>query len=83
MKTSGSRHQQVLPPLSRRELLRRLALLGVAAGGFGPALSYDGRFVAFVSDSDALVFDDHNGHADVFVFDRALDAAEVTTLFAL
>lgn len=34
MKTSGSRHQQVLPPLSRRELLRRLALLGVAAGGF-------------------------------------------------
>ncbi|MCC7014089.1 MAG: PD40 domain-containing protein [Planctomycetes bacterium] len=52
------------------ELVSR-AKNGVAAGGFGPALSYDGRFVAFVSDSDALVFDDHNGHADVFVFDRA------------
>ncbi len=34
-----------------------------------PAISADGRFVAFVSESGALVEDDHNGAADVFVRD--------------
>jgi hypothetical protein len=34
------------------------------------AISRDGRFVAFASDSDAIVPDDTNGHSDIFVRDR-------------
>jgi Tol biopolymer transport system component len=35
-----------------------------------PAISADGRYVAFVSDASNLVPGDTNGHADVFVRDR-------------
>ena len=35
-----------------------------------PAISADGRFVAFASDSTNLVPGDVNGHLDVFVYDR-------------
>ncbi|WP_123927735.1 S-layer homology domain-containing protein [Thermodesulfitimonas autotrophica] len=35
-----------------------------------PSISADGRFVAFVSDSDNLVADDTNKKADVFIYDR-------------
>lgn len=35
-----------------------------------PAISADGRFVAFVSDADNLVRGDTNGAADIFVRDR-------------
>ncbi len=36
---------------------------------FTPALSADGRYVAFASDADNLVLDDKNGQRDIFVRD--------------
>jgi Tol biopolymer transport system component len=39
-------------------------------GSFSPALSADGRFVAFLSDASNLVAGDTNGFRDVFVHDR-------------
>ena len=48
-------------------------LIGVAAY---PAISADGRFVAFVSDADNLVSGDRNVNADVFVRDRLLGTTE-------
>ena len=39
---------------------------------FGPLISADGRYVAFVSDASNLVAGDSNGYEDVFVRDRAL-----------
>ena len=48
-------------------------LVGVAAY---PAISSDGRFVAFVSEADNLVSGDRNGLADVFVRDRLLGTTE-------
>jgi Tol biopolymer transport system component len=41
-----------------------------------PAISADGRFVAFSSDATNLVRDDTNGKADVFVRDRLLGTTE-------
>lgn len=45
---------------------------GVPSNGnsFEPAISADGRFVAFSSDASNLVAGDTNGHIDVFVRDR-------------
>jgi Tol biopolymer transport system component len=40
---------------------------------FEPSLSYDGRYVAFVSFADNLVANDTNGTFDVFVHDRDPD----------
>ncbi len=48
-------------------------LVGVAAY---PAISGDGRFIAFVSDADNLVSKDNNGNPDVFVRDRLLGTTE-------
>src|SRR5688572_15155819 len=48
-------------------------LIGVAAY---PAISGDGRYVAFVSEADNLVSGDRNGNADVFVRDRLLGTTE-------
>jgi uncharacterized repeat protein (TIGR01451 family) len=48
-------------------------LVGVAAH---PAISANGRFVAFVSKADNLVSKDNNGLADVFVRDRLLGTTE-------
>ncbi len=44
-----------------------------ATGGMSgvPAVSADGRFIAFASEASNLVADDTNGQADVFVHDRA------------
>ena len=52
-------------------------LIGVAAY---PAISADGRFVAFVSQADNLVSGDRNGNADVFVRDRLLGTTERVTV---
>lgn len=41
------------------------------ANSFNAAISADGRFVAFVSNSSDLVSNDTNGAADVFVLDRS------------
>ncbi|MBA3877338.1 MAG: hypothetical protein C0498_10435, partial [Anaerolinea sp.] len=43
---------------------------------FGPAISADGRFVAFTSDAGDLVPDDGNGQTDVFVRDRTTGTTE-------
>jgi len=40
------------------------------SGSFSPALSSDGRFVAFLSDASNLVAGDTNASRDVFVHDR-------------
>jgi uncharacterized repeat protein (TIGR01451 family) len=52
-------------------------LIGVAAY---PAISGDGRFVAFVSQADNLVSGDRNVNADVFVRDRLLGTTERVTI---
>ena len=45
-------------------------------GSFSPSLSFDGRYVAFWSNSAKLVGDDSNGVPDVFVRDRESGALE-------
>lgn len=40
------------------------------------SVSADGRYVSFYSASEALIEDDDNSHADVFVRDRELDTTE-------
>jgi Tol biopolymer transport system component len=45
-------------------------------GSFGPAITPDGRFVAFWSQASNLVGDDTNGFLDVFVRDRLLGTTE-------
>jgi uncharacterized repeat protein (TIGR01451 family) len=47
--------------------------LGISTG---PAISDDGRYVAFKSDASNLVKGDRNGFTDVFVHDRATDTTE-------
>lgn len=52
-----------------------IATSGVQGNGFsgyGPAISADGRFVAFISDASNLVPGDSNRVDDVFVRDRQL-----------
>ena len=44
------------------------------AGSYTPAVSADGRIVAFDSDASNLVAGDGNGRADIFVHDRLLGA---------
>ncbi|MFC3690895.1 hypothetical protein [Chenggangzhangella methanolivorans] len=51
---------------------------GAEANGasYRPAISGDGRFVAFTSTASNLVEGDTNGKADVFVFDRRTETTE-------
>jgi Tol biopolymer transport system component len=48
----------------------------VGPAGDRPALSADGRYVAFESSADDLVTNDTNNHADVFVYDRVSGTTE-------
>lgn len=41
-----------------------------------PAISADGRYIAFCSDATNLAADDTNGYKDVFVYDRQTDSIE-------
>jgi Tol biopolymer transport system component len=43
---------------------------------YGPALSADGRYVAFLSDASNLVSGDTNGASDLFVHDRLTGATQ-------
>jgi len=61
----------------RDRITKQTRRMSVGAGGvqangpsYDPALSADGRYVAFVSEADNLVSDDSNGVADVFLRDR-------------
>jgi hypothetical protein len=53
-----------------------ISTAGDAEGGTDPAISGDGRFVAFESGSDNLVADDTNSVPDVFVHDRQAGTTE-------
>jgi hypothetical protein len=50
------------------------------AGSFGPAISADGRYVAFQGSASNLVPDDTNAETDVFVHDRETGATERVSL---
>ncbi len=67
--------------VSNRTVLVSRALHGGTAAGSSlqPAISADGRFVAFTSSAPDLVEDDSNGSLDVFVHDLR---TEVTTLIS-
>jgi Tol biopolymer transport system component len=52
---------------------------GDSSGSARPALSADGRFVAFHSAASNLTPDDNNGRVDVFLYDRQ---AETSTLIS-
>src|SRR5439155_7450737 len=49
---------------------------GLIGFAFPPALSADGRFIAFVSSATSLVAGDTNGATDVFVHDRQTGTTE-------
>ena len=46
------------------------------SASYAPAVSADGRYVAFISAASNLVPDDTNGQSDVFVYDRQTGAIE-------
>lgn len=50
--------------------------LGLDGGSVNPAISANGRFVAYASTATNLVPDDRNASVDVFVYDRKKDATE-------
>lgn len=45
-----------------------------------PAISADGRYVAFASRADNLVADDNNGESDIFVHDRDTGSTELVSV---
>jgi archaellum component FlaF (FlaF/FlaG flagellin family) len=74
-KASASRALTVLPPV-----LQRMSQNADGVGGngpsFAPAISADGRYVAFSSDATDLVPGDTNGMRDVFVRDQLTNEIE-------
>ena len=50
------------------------------ADSLSPAISADGRYVAFISAANNLVFGDHNGFGDVFVHDRVTGVTELVSV---
>ncbi|TMK42279.1 MAG: hypothetical protein E6G66_16405, partial [Actinobacteria bacterium] len=79
-----------VPPVARAAVdggksgpnLISLALDGGEADGasFTPAISADGRYVAFASAASTLVSGDTNGTEDVFVYDRVTRSTERVSL---
>jgi len=79
-----------VPPVARAAVgggrsgpsLISLALDGGEADGasFTPAISADGRYVAFASAASTLVAGDTNGTEDVFVYDRVARTTERVSL---
>src|SRR2546430_15808533 len=63
------------PPAGTTELVS-VSSTGNQGSGYWPAISADGRFVAFISGSTYLVPGDTNGVPDVFVHDRQTGATE-------
>jgi len=55
----------------------------VNGGSFDPAISRDGRYVAFVSDANNLVSGDSNAVRDVFVWDRTTDTTKLVTVSSI
>lgn len=53
---------------------------GTAVPDNPPAVSGDGRFIAFASSSDELVPGDNNGDVDIFVRDRRTGSTEVVSV---
>ena len=53
---------------------------GGSPGGFGPAISADGRFITFVSEDPFVVPGDTNGGADAFVRDTWLQRTVLVTV---
>ena len=49
-------------------------------GSYAPAISADGRYIAYRSDASNLVVDDTNGWSDVFVYDRQNGTTERVSL---
>lgn len=58
------------------ELVNRTLDDRPASGATNPAISADGRYVAFASEDSALVAGDTNGVQDVFIRDRLLNTIE-------
>ncbi|HWC12969.1 MAG TPA: hypothetical protein VG929_00045, partial [Actinomycetota bacterium] len=80
--TSDRLHIFVKDLVSGTVELASRSTAGVEGNGtsFFPALSSDGRFIAFHSDSNNLVPNDTNGRDDVFVFDRESGTTERVSL---
>jgi Tol biopolymer transport system component len=82
-----------LPPVARAAVgaarsgpsLISLAVDGGQADGasFTPAISADGRYVAFASAASTLVAGDTNGAEDVFVYDRVARTTERVSISSL
>ena len=71
----------------RDRKLHRTSLVSVDSAGvqgnndsYEPAISVDGRYVAFESDASNLVAGDTNGYADVFVRDRKLHGTHLVSV---
>ena len=70
--------EQTLPHFASQIMRVSVAADGAQgnASSFSPAISADGRYVAFASDASNLVPDDTNGVFDIFVCDRQTGAIE-------
>lgn len=81
--TNGSVDVFVRTPLTG--LTQRVSLTSegseISQGGNSPAMSANGRYVAFVSRSDNVVPGDTNGFSDIFVYDLGLDTVTIVPGF--
>jgi hypothetical protein len=78
-KASASRAVTVLPPAVQR-VSEDAAGTGADVPSYSPAISADGRYVAFYSASSSLVPGDTNGQGDIFVRDLQAHTIERVSL---